>query len=76
MGENIYLVLNHLIHIETLRLTLQDRSVDALLIALSPHNRDFSSAYPKLEIVELSSVDVSAGTLVESVVWSDESSQT
>ena len=67
MRENVSPVLNHLMHLETLKLTLQNRSVDAMLIALSPHNRDFSSACPKLKEVELSSVNVSVGTLIEFV---------
>ena len=75
MEENVNSVLNHLMHLETLKLTVQNRSVDAMLIALSPHNRDFSSACPKLETVELSFVNVSAGALVAFVerrVQSDE----
>ena len=65
--ENVDFVLNHLMHLETLKLTLQNRPVDAMLLALSPHNRDFSSACPRLETVELSFVLVSSETLIEFV---------
>jgi hypothetical protein len=50
-GTNIYAMLKHLNHLETLILNNDD--YDELLIALSPHNRDFSSACPRLKMAEI-----------------------
>ena len=52
---NIHAILHALKHLTTLVLNSQHdcRPVDALLLALSPLNQDFSSVCPQLKTVEL-----------------------
>ena len=61
----IHAILHQLKHLITLALNCQTdrRSVDALLLALSPLNQDFSSVCPQLKTVELTSVSFSSSAL-------------
>ena len=61
----IHTILHRLNHLITLILNSQydHHSVDALLLALSPLNRDFSSVCPQLKTVELAGVCFSPSAL-------------
>ena len=67
--KKIHAILHRLKHLITLTLDSQNdcRSVDALLLALSPLNQDFSSVYPQLKTVELTYVSFSSSALEDFV---------
>ena len=65
----IHTMLPQLTHLETLIVhTNEDNFVDELLIALSPHNRDFTLACPQLKTMEMNHGQVSTSALVD-FVW-------
>ena len=65
----IHAMLPHLTHLETLIVHPNECNfVDELLMALSPHNRDFTLACPQLKTMELNHGQVSTSALVD-FVW-------
>ena len=68
-GVNFHAMWPHLRHLETLAIKdpASNVSADELFISLSPRDHDFSSVCPQLKTLELSSLEISTGALVEFV---------